>query len=86
MRNQVIKNGGTKYCKRCLNHFGSKALLERHKRYCNNHEAVALEKDSVLKFVSHNRKISVPFVGFVDFESILRKYPRANPIQKIVAL
>ena len=67
-------NGHMHYCRRCLNAFQHKESLDKHKNYCDNHEAVRIEMPkpgTTLSFKNYNRSMRVPFVIYADFESFV---------------
>ncbi|KAJ9585420.1 hypothetical protein L9F63_002803, partial [Diploptera punctata] len=79
---QVSKYKGKKYhCRRCLRHFVSEDLLEKHSFYCNNNEALRVEfpDEKYIEFKNYNRKLKVPFAIYADFESILSKVDSCKP-------
>ena len=64
---------------RCLNHFPNKEKLAIHDLYCSNNEAIRLivmpevnGKGIIpyIKFKNYNRFMRVPFVIYVEFESL----------------
>jgi len=47
---QVSNNQKSRlFCRRCLNNFRSKEALDKHKRYCNQHEAVRPECPNLVR-------------------------------------
>ena len=60
----VNKHGGKKrFCMRCLQHFSSKIILEKHKDTClviNGEQRVKLDKGYV-EFKNYSNKMRVPF-------------------------
>ena len=61
------------FCMRCLQHFSSEIILEKHKDNClvvNGEQRVKL--DSV-EFKNYANKLRVPFKIYADFECILKK-------------
>ena len=85
MRKQVSDNDGIEYCKQCMNHFGSKEFLEKHKISATN---ISLnfrnvkKKGSLLNFLNFIRKILVPFVVCADLECILVPKATCSPNSK----
>ena len=58
-------------CKKCFTHFTKKYLFQKHSRYCNKNETVAVKmptKNTILNFQNHFKKLSIPFVIYADFE------------------
>ena len=72
LSSQVSKHNGKKYfCDRCLNPFNNQEALDKHKKYCVEYEAVAInmpKEGTMLKFVNYYRGERVPFVIYADFE------------------
>ena len=63
------------YCERCLNHFSSALILEKHIVYCKdlNNCKIMLPKEptNILYFKNIQNSHLVPFVIYADIESIL---------------
>ena len=60
---------------RCLQHFSSERVLEKHKENClviNDAQRVKLSK-GYISFKSYSNKMRVPFKIYADFECILKK-------------
>ena len=70
------KHGEKKwFCMRCLQHFSSKIVLEKHKSDClvvNGEQRVKLDSGYV-EFKNYANKLRVPFKIYADFECILKK-------------
>lgn len=68
------------FCSNCLHSFYTKQLLIDHQSFCNQHKPQIVhlpEKGSnILKFGSFNKKFKAPFIGFYDFEAVLK--PRTD--------
>ena len=65
----------TWFCMRCLQHFSSEIILEKHKDDClvvNGEQRVKLDNGYV-EFKNYANKICVPFKIYADFECILKK-------------
>ena len=63
------------FCMRCLQHFSSKIVLEKHKSDClvvNGEQRVKLDNEYV-EFKNYANKLRVPFKIYADFECILKK-------------
>ena len=63
------------FCMRCLQHFSSEIVLERHKSDClvvNGEQRVKLDSGYV-EFKNYANKLRVPFKIYADFECILKK-------------
>jgi len=83
LSSQVTKSKESRlFCRRCLNGFRSKEALDKHKLYCNQHEAVRPEMPEPgmkLTFKNHNRSLRVPFVVSADFESFIEPIHTCQP-------
>ncbi|KAK4874041.1 hypothetical protein RN001_013401 [Aquatica leii] len=93
---QLTTRHGAKYfCDSCLHYFRNEQLLQRHVTHdCNyvytklpTHNATidttgAITYDNVLKFNNFHKKMSVPFVIYADFESLLIPVHTAFPNPK----
>ena len=58
-------------CKKCFTHFRKKYLFKKHSRYCSKNNIVAVKmpnKNSILKFQNHFKKLPIPFTIYADFE------------------
>lgn len=62
-------------CERCLLHFSTQRILEKHKIDCKilNNAKVVLpnEKEEILEFKNFKNKIPVPFAIYSDLESLI---------------
>ena len=74
------------FCRRCYNPFPTGKSLEKHLEYCSKNEEVKINmpKDEdgnpmFIKFNNYNRKMRVPFVFYVDFESFTEKIHTCSP-------
>ena len=73
---------GTHICLRCLNPFWSHKSLEKHWKYCRNHEAVKInmpEKGTMLRFKHHERSEKVPFIIYADTEALIKSIQNCEP-------
>ena len=72
----INKHGEKKwFCMRCLQHFSSEIILEKHKDDClvvNGEQRVKLDSGYV-EFKNYANKLRVPFKIYADFECILKK-------------
>ena len=77
------KHGEKKYfCTRCLQHFSSESVLDRHKENClviNGKQRVKLSGGFV-SFKNYSRQTRVPFKIYADFECILEKNKKCDKI------
>ena len=73
----VNKHQGKKwFCMRCLQHFSSEIILEKHKEDClvvNGEQRVKLGAGYV-EFKNYSNKMRVPFKIYADLECILKKW------------
>ncbi len=62
-------------CFNCDNTFSTRDQLAEHELYCKNYEAckVSLTKNKFLRFENLQNKVSVPFIIYSDFESVLEE-------------
>ena len=86
VRSQITIDTTIKFliCKKCLTLYTKEDLLEKHISYCSKNETVAVKmptKNSILKFKSHFKKLSIPFIIYADFEcfTIPVNYCQPNP-------
>ena len=86
LASQVPKNNGKHYFYlRCLNLFGVKKSLSKHKEYCNEYEAVKIElpkKGKMLEFKNYHRLEKVPFIIYADFECFIKPIQSCDPDPK----
>ncbi|UYV67414.1 hypothetical protein LAZ67_5000503 [Cordylochernes scorpioides] len=74
LSSQDSKHTEKKYhCRRCLNYFGRKDLLEKHSFYCNEALRAEFPQEKYVEFKNYQRKMKIPFAIYADFESILPK-------------
>lgn len=81
---QMTNHNGERYiCRRCLSSFRSDESLQKHREYCQNHDAVKVEMPSeankYLSFKNYNRKMRVPFVIYADFECFTESLDTSLP-------
>ena len=70
------------FCDRCLNLFNCEKSLNKHLEYCGEYEAVKIElpkKGTILKFINYHRGERVPFVIYVDTESLTEQIQSCDP-------
>ena len=74
------------FCKNCIQCFSSKEVLEKHKPDCmtlNDGQAVELPKEgSSISFNHIKKTVSVPFVIYADFESLVPKYKKEKELNE----
>ena len=82
---QVSKNTNIKniFVKKCLSHFTTPELLNKHSLYCSsNNETVAVKmppKNSSIFFRIHDNRIKLPFVIYADFECFTKPIHNCDP-------
>ena len=62
------------HCKRCLHGYSTKELLEKHNKNCTTEPTRIVlpdEKEKFVKFKNYTHQLKVPFVVYVDFESLI---------------
>ena len=83
LSSQISKYNGKKYfCDRCLNLFNCEKSLNKHLEYCGEYEAVKIKlpkKGTLLKFINYHRGERVPFVIYVDTESLTEQIQSCDP-------
>ena len=78
------RNGGF-YCLSCFHPYTTEEKLRNHEQICNDHEFWHLkmsdEDHKVLKHVSGEKSLKVPFIFYADLECLLQKINicRNNP-------
>ena len=68
------------FCMRCLQHFSSKIILNKHKENCliiNGEQKIELNT-GYISFKNYSNKIRVPFKIYADFECILKRTEEYN--------
>ena len=63
------------YCPRCLNGFTSNDSLQKHREYCDQHDAVKVvmpEPDTMIEFKHFYKSMRVPFMIYADFEAFTK--------------
>ena len=72
----ITKHNGRKFfCKRCLGHFSSEAVLEEHQTLCGREDFSSQiftlpPPGSLIKFKNTRYQLRLPFVIYADFESL----------------
>lgn len=72
------------FCLYCLHGFRKETVLQEYKQYCSVREAQRIEfpvqgENDALKFKDVEKTLKVPFVIYVDFETINRKVRTCAP-------
>ena len=83
LSSQVTKGKRKEYfCYRCLNPFWCEKSLNEHQEYCNEYEAVKIErpkKGTILKFKNYHRREKVPFIVYAYFECFIKPMQSCEP-------
>lgn len=65
------------YCNYCLQRFSSKEILHQHESICKTHKPQKItyptENEKWLHFKDYSYQLSIPFVIYADFETLLLK-------------
>ncbi|XP_047039598.1 uncharacterized protein LOC124644335 isoform X1 [Helicoverpa zea] len=78
VKNQITKHHSKLYfCEECLMFFDSCDDLSSHS--CGGIATVLPPKGSFIQFENYNRKQTVPFVIYADFETMLERYQSCDP-------
>ena len=65
-----------------MNSFPKLKVLNKHKDYCGQYEAVKIDlpkKGTMLTFKNYQRSEKVPFIVYADFESYIKPMHSCNP-------
>ena len=80
-RSNSKHHGKQYFCTNCLQSFTLESSRDKHQVYCENNEAVRVEmprKGSTVEFCDGQNQFKVPFIMYVDFESILEPIQGPN--------
>ena len=68
---------GDFYCLNCFQSYTTETKLKKHEKVCENHDFCNLkmpdEDNKILKYVSGEKPLKVPFVIYADLECLLKK-------------
>ena len=77
LRGITSNHNGNFYCLSLFHPYTTVKKLRKHERICNNHESCHLkipdEDDKILKYVSGEKSLKVPFIIYADLECLLKK-------------
>ena len=77
LRRVTSKHNGDFYCLNCFQSYTTEKKLRKHEKVCENHEFCNLkmpdEDNKILKYVSREKSLKVPFVIYADLECLLKK-------------
>ena len=80
---QINNHKGSRHiCLNCFNSFNSPETLEKHKEYCYENESVKTimpPPGTYLRFKNFLHSEKAPFVGYADFESLIKPMDNCNP-------
>ena len=80
---QANKHKGKVYvCERCINTFTTENALKEQEKHCTNEDCVHLKMPapgSTISFKNFEKARRVPFIIYVNFESLLKPISRCDP-------
>ena len=85
LRGIISKHVGDFYCVNCFYSYNTKDKLKKHKNLCEIHDycyvEIPKEDKKILKYNHGEKSMKVPFIIYVDLESLLeeRKTCHNNP-------
>ena len=84
VRSQITSDTTRKLhiCKKCLSHFVSLHVFEKHISLCSQNETVAVKiptKNTFLFFKNHFKNLPIPFVIYADFECFTKPINSCQP-------
>ena len=70
-------HNGDFYCLNCFHSYTSEKKLRKHERICKDHHFCDIkmpdEDNKILKYISGEKSLRVPFIIYADFKCLLRK-------------
>ena len=77
LRRVTSNHNGDFVCLNCFHSYTTKEKLKKHERVCNDHEfchmKIPNEDNKILKYISGEKSLRVPFVIYSDIECLLKK-------------
>ena len=77
LRGITSNHNGDYYCLNCFQSYTTEKKLRKHEKVCENHDFCHLkmpDKDNkILKYVSGEKSLKVPFIIYADLECLLKK-------------
>ena len=78
LRRGITSNhNGDFYCLNCFDSYTTERKLRKHEKICNNHDFGDIkmpdEDNKILKYISGEKSLRVPFTIYADLECLLRK-------------
>ena len=77
LRGITSKHNGDYYCLNCFQSYTTEKKLRKHEKVCENHDFCHLkmpdEDNKILKYVSGEKSLKVPFGIYADLECLLKK-------------
>ena len=77
LRGVTSKHNGDFYCLNCFQSYTTEKKLRKHEKVCENHDFCNLkmpdEDNKILKYLSGEKSLKVPFVIYADLECLLKK-------------
>ena len=75
LRGITSNHNGDFYCLNCLQSYTTEKKLRKHERICKDHDFCDIimpdEDNKILKYISGERSLNVPFIIYADLECIL---------------
>ena len=70
-------HNGNFYCLNCFHPYTTEKILRKHERLCNDHDFCHLkmpdEDKKILKYITGEKSLRVPFTIYAEIECLLRK-------------
>ena len=77
LRGITSRHNGDFYCLNCFHSYTTEKKLRKHERICMDHDFRHLkmpdEDNKILKYISGEKSLRLPFIIYADLECILRK-------------
>ena len=73
----ITNHNGDFYCLNCLHSYATEEKLRKHERICKDHDFCDIkmldEDNKILKYISGEKSLRVPFTIYANLECLLRK-------------
>ena len=77
LRGITSNHNGDFYCLNCLHSYTTEKKVRKHERICKDHDFCDIkmpdEDNKILKYISGEKSLRVPFTIYADLECLLRK-------------
>ena len=77
LRGITSNHNGDFYCLNCFHSYTTEKKLRKHERICRNHDfchpKMPDEDNKILKYISGEKSLKVPFIVYADLECLLKK-------------